>query len=132
VGDSRLYRFVNRKNVSRTLDHSVPQMLVLTGEIKEKDIRGHEDRNRLTRVMGMEWSGPKYELGGGMPLTGNETYLLCSDGFWEWITEREMERLLKESDDPETWIEKMEAEIVKNGRNAHMDNYSAIAVYVRD
>jgi serine/threonine protein phosphatase PrpC len=131
VGDSRIYRFINRKNISRTLDHSVPQMLALAGEIKEKDIRGHEDRNRLIRVMGMEWSGPKYELGNDVSLNSNESYLLCSDGFWEWITEKEMEILLKDSPTPEAWIDNMESEIIKNGINANMDNYSAIAVYVR-
>ncbi|MDR1571427.1 MAG: serine/threonine-protein phosphatase [Clostridiales Family XIII bacterium] len=131
VGDSRVYRFVKGKNVSRTLDHSVPQMLVMSGEIKERDIRGHEDRNRLLRVMGMEWSSPRYELGARQPLGNNESYLLCSDGFWELILEREMERLLKDSPDPGAWIERMEAEVLKNGRGVHMDNYSAIAVYLR-
>ena len=53
VGDSRLYYFKNGKIVKRTLDHSVPQMLVAAGEIDEKEIRHHPDRNRLVRVMGM-------------------------------------------------------------------------------
>jgi serine/threonine protein phosphatase PrpC len=132
VGDSRVYRFVNRKIVSRTLDHSVPQMLALAGEIKEKDIRGHEDRSSLLRALGTDRSVPKHELGGDVSLNRNETYLLCSDGFWEWITERHMERLMRHSPDPETWIGKMEAEVIKNGKHADMDNYSAIAVYIRD
>jgi serine/threonine protein phosphatase PrpC len=132
VGDSRVYRFIKWKNVFGTLDHSLPQMLVRAGEIKEKDIRGHADRNRLLRVMGMEWSAPKYELVNNVSLHRNETYLLCSDGFWEWITEKKMERLLKKSRDPKTWIDMMESEILKNGRGSHMDNYSAIAVYIRD
>lgn len=39
-------------------------MLALAGEIREKDIRHHEDRNRLLRAMGNEWddSSPKYEI----------------------------------------------------------------------
>jgi serine/threonine protein phosphatase PrpC len=80
----------------------------------------------------MEWSGPKYELGSDVSLNPNESYLLCSDGFWEWITEKQMEILLKESPNPKTWIDNMESEIIKNGRNANMDNYSAIAVYIRN
>ena len=55
IGDSRLYFYKNKKLKQRTLDHSVPQMLVAAGEIKEEEIRGHADRNRLLRVMGSEW-----------------------------------------------------------------------------
>ena len=36
IGDSRLYLFQNGKLAQRTLDHSVPQMLVAAGQIKEK------------------------------------------------------------------------------------------------
>lgn len=67
VGDSRLYYFKNGKIVKRTLDHSVPQMLVARGEIDEKEIRHHPDRNRLVRVMGMEWDEPKYQVSEPMP-----------------------------------------------------------------
>ena len=59
VGDSRLYYFKNGKIVKRTLDHSVPQMLVAAGEIDEKEIRHHPDRNRLVRVMGIKISGER-------------------------------------------------------------------------
>lgn len=44
IGDSRLYFFRNGRIAERTLDHSVPQMLVSIGEIKEKQIRHHPDR----------------------------------------------------------------------------------------
>ena len=48
---------------------------------------------------------------------------------WELILEEDMCRLLKESDSPEEWLNKM-AEIVKhNGEGKNMDNYSAIAVW---
>ena len=62
IGDSRIYYFQDQKLKLRTLDHSVPQMLVLAGKLKEKKIRGHSDRNRLLRVMGVEWDEPQYEL----------------------------------------------------------------------
>ena len=51
IGDSRLYYFQDRKYVSHTLDHSVPQILASRGEIKESDIRHHPDRNRLLRLV---------------------------------------------------------------------------------
>ena len=132
VGDSRIYRFDQAGMVAeRSLDHSVPQMLVLQGEIDEADIRGHEDRNRLTRVMGAEWDTPKFTLSAQMELTEPATFLLCSDGFWELIDEERMSELLLRCAQPQTWLNEMEKIVLQNGMNTKMDNYSAIAVYVR-
>ncbi|MDR2570312.1 MAG: protein phosphatase 2C domain-containing protein [Oscillospiraceae bacterium] len=131
IGDSRLYRFDNSNISDRTLDHSVPQMLALQGEIEEKDIRNHEDRNRLTRVMGIEWETPKFTISKSVGVTVQTTFLLCSDGFWELIEDEEMCCLLKESKTPEEWLAKMEIVVLKAGEGIKMDNYSAIAVFVR-
>ncbi len=132
VGDSRLYLFHKHKLAARTLDHSVPQMLVAQGEIKEQAIRFHEDRNRLTRVLGMAGEAPRFakseELAAGPP----QSFLLCSDGFWEWITEKEMARLLKSSATPAAWLAAMEQALREKGAGHNMDNYSAIAVFLRD
>lgn len=130
IGDSRLYRFERGKLAERTLDHSVPQMLVAAGEIKEKQIRHHPDRNRLLRVMGVNWEEPRYQLGGPVPASPGQAFLLCSDGFWEWIEEKKMLSALKKADSPEDWISRMEEMILKQGRGKNMDNYSAIAVWV--
>lgn len=131
VGDSRIYRFENDKYIMRTQDHSVPQMLVNRGEIKESDIRHHEDRSRLLRVMGTEWDGMKYEVGDAFLINGSTSFLLCSDGFWELIDEKTMCRLLKDAETPEQWLEQMEEVVKENGQGTNMDNYSAIAVFVR-
>ncbi|MDR1194060.1 MAG: protein phosphatase 2C domain-containing protein [Peptococcaceae bacterium] len=130
VGDSRLYCFAKNGLAARSLDHSVPQMLVASGEIREKDIRGHEDRNRLLRVMGMEWNSPKYEIGKERALGKRDAFLLCSDGFWEWITEKDMIRHLRGAAAPAAWLAAMEADILANAKGHNMDNYSAIAVFV--
>ena len=90
IGDSRLYVFRKNKIVLRTLDHSVPQMLVSSGDIKEKEIRNHPDRNRLLRVMGVPWKRQEYEISEIRSLSECQAFLLCSDGFWEYITEKMM------------------------------------------
>ena len=130
IGDSRLYYFQNRKYRVRTLDHSVPQMLVMAGEITEKEIRGHADRNRLLRVMGTEWDSPKYQIAEFMETGQKMAFLLCSDGFWELIEEKTMQTMLKKSETPENWLDNMEKEVLKNGKGKEMDNYSAVAVFV--
>ena len=131
VGDSRIYHFEKGKYKMRSQDHSVPQMLANRGDIKEKDIRHHEDRSRLLRVMGSEWNDPKYQMVDGIRITGHTSFLLCSDGFWELIDEKKMCKTLKRSSTPEEWLASMEEIILKNGRGTNMDNYSAIAVFIR-
>ena len=129
IGDSRLYYFKNNRLVSRTLDHSVPQMLVASGEIREKDIRHHEDRNRLLRVMGISWRKKTYEIAPPIPFDENQAFLLCSDGFWEYIEEAEMAAFLARSATPSQWLERMEQEVQKNGIGKNMDNYSAVGLF---
>jgi len=131
IGDSRTYIFQDEKLIGRTSDHSVPQMLYLTGEINEKDIRFHPDRNRLLRVMGVEWESPRYELSNEYPSTPGTSFLLCTDGFWELIDEKEMCRSLKQANNPEDWLTRMEKTVLKNGKRKNMDNYSAITIWIR-
>jgi serine/threonine protein phosphatase PrpC len=113
------------------MDHSVPQMLTAMGEIKEKDIRHHEDRNKLLRVMGAEWGKSNYEIDAPVSLVSGDAFLLCSDGFWEWVDEKMMIKLLRRSRRPQQWLSEMEKHVQRNGAKANMDNYSAVAVFVR-
>lgn len=129
VGDSRLYAFAKNKVKLRTLDHSVPQMLVFAREINEKQIRNHPDRNRLLRVMGIEWEKPMYELAEQTQLEKYQAFLLCSDGFWELIDEKQMCKLLKNSSTVEKWMQAMVEVIKQNGIGKNMDNYTAIALW---
>ncbi len=129
-GDSRLYLFEGDRIVQRTLDHSVPQMLVLAKQLRESKIRFHEDRNRLIRVMGVKMDKPVYETGEWLPCYPNMRFLLCSDGFWEYVLEKEMQRLLKKSKSPQEWLISMQQLVLKRGKGKEQDNYSAIAVWM--
>ena len=128
IGDSRLYVFKKGKYKKRTMDHSVPQMLVLAHEIKEKEIRNHPDRNKLLRVMGIEWGYSKYDISAEEKRKEGYSFLLCSDGFWELIDEKQMSATLKESENATEWIEKMSVIVKKSGEGKNMDNFSAIAL----
>lgn len=130
IGDSRLYYFKNKKLIERTRDHSVPQMLCSAGDIKEKEIRKHPDRNKLLRVMGIAWDKPKYVVSKVIQNVGNQAFLLCSDGFWENIDEKKMQKCLKKAKDVQDWLEQMDKIVQKNGMNTDMDNNTAIAVFI--
>ena len=130
VGDSRIYQFEDGKIKSRTLDHSVPQALASAGEISEKEIQNHPDRNRLLRVMGIPWNRPAYSLSEACQCEGKQAFLLCSDGFWERIGEREMEQCLKRATDVNMWLETMHKKVKRTGKKKDKDNYSAIAIWL--
>ena len=131
IGDSRLYGFAHRRVKSCTPDHSVPYMLVKAKTIKLKDIRNHPDRNKLLRVLGNGGEAPKFEINAGRRLGGYQQFLLCSDGFWELITEKDMCRLLRESDHVQGWLDTMTALVEQNGTEKDMENFSAIAVTLK-
>ncbi len=130
VGDTRTYYFKKKKMVSRTKDHSVPQMMVTMGEIKEKDIRHHVDRNRLLRVMGITWNKPQYVVEEAIKTESKQAFLMCTDGFWEYIEDKDMEKSLKKSKSVQEWLDSMISIVQKNGQGKDMDNYTAIAVWI--
>lgn len=132
LGDSRIYHFVNGKEVFCTFDHSVSRMAVLAGEINLEDVRFHRDRSKLLKVVGKEpFSLPEY---GECVLDENaqHAFLLCTDGFWEYVTEAEMEQTLMRCQNPKQWIREMYMILNKRVQkeNSENDNNSAIAIFV--
>jgi len=127
VGDSRLYYFQAGRIVFQTKDHSLPQRLVEVGEIKPEQIRLHEDRNRLLAVFDGNDISRFTMLGKMKPLNPKDAFLLCTDGFWDYVYEAEMETDLAQSGDPDSWLLRMERRLLKKAESNH-DNYSALAV----
>src|SRR5262249_22578377 len=89
VGDSRLYHFRGARIAAQTRDHSFSQTLVDSGHIKADALRFHEDRSRLLRTLGTPNCQP--DVADPVDLKPGDAFLLASDGFWEPVTEREME-----------------------------------------
>ncbi len=129
IGDTRVYVFGENNIRYRTVDHSVPQMLALAGEISEDEIRNHPDRNILLKAMGTKWEKPMFDVSPVMPISKFKAALVCSDGFWEYITENEMLDSLKYSTDSSEWLNKMLLIAESAAINEKRDNYSAIAIW---
>lgn len=128
AGDSRLYYFHDGTLDFQTRDHSAAQLGVLLGDITLDQIRFHEDRSRVLRALGQDdeltvETGAR-ELGGG-----THAFLLCSDGFWEYVLEPEMEEDLAKAAGPEDWLERMRWRLKKR-IPADSDNNTAAAVWV--
>ena len=89
VGDSRLYLIRQGRILHRTRDHTVVQQLIDTGRIREEAMATHPDRNRLLQCIG-GYQAPCLEPGASERLAQNDILLLCSDGFWGPLTQRQM------------------------------------------
>ena len=131
IGDSRLYRFYGDGNrYERTRDHSMVQILKDMGEITEEEMRHHEDRNKLLRVMGAEWSTKSFDLSAVIERGEPQSFALMTDGFWEYVLEEEMMNLLNTTDSAENWLRAMEQLVVERADMTSTDNYSAICVKI--
>lgn len=132
VGDSRVYCFCDGKMLFRTLDHSVPQTLVKAGKIHERKIRKHPDRNRLLRVMGNEWETPAYELIEDISLKNGMSFLICSDGFWEYVIEKDMISGLKKTSSAKEWSDVMMKKLSKRCKTHSNDNYTLYSIIFKE
>ncbi|SCY71223.1 Serine/threonine protein phosphatase PrpC [Lachnospiraceae bacterium XBB2008] len=130
IGDSRLYLFKGTHIKVRTLDHSVPQMLVSMKEIKEKDIRFHRDRNKLLKAIGNRDPNLTPTISKSYRASKGMSFLMCTDGFWELIYEKEMAQALKRTKTAREWVDAMSAIVLERGKGKDMDNASAIGVRI--
>lgn len=127
AGDTRLYQFRDGRVLAQTVDHSVPQALVVAGVIDPEDIREHPDRNRILRSLG---NAEDYRLTvteTPRPVLPGDAFLLCTDGFWEYVWEDEMLAALAETETAEAWLDRMTAYVPARAEPDH-DNYTAIAI----
>lgn len=129
VGDSRMYYFKNGCVYKQSEDHSVSQVAVGLGEISLADIRFHDDRNKLMKVLGDSEDLGVLKIEDQIPIEAGDAFMLCSDGFWEYVFETEMEIDLLKSQTPKQWIEFMVKRLLLRvtGNN---DNFSVIGCLI--
>ena len=128
VGDSRLYWFRDGKLVFQTRDHSASQIAVVMGDITVDQIRFHEDRNRVLRALGQADDPLVVETAEHQLPPGRHAFLLCSDGFWEYVLEKEMAADLKAAADPLDWLIRMRSRLSARTPEDN-DNNTAAAVW---
>jgi serine/threonine protein phosphatase PrpC len=128
VGDSRVYHFHDGRIRTRTRDHSVPEMLHRAGEIPDSEIRRHPDRGRLLQALGQQ-TEPRVTISERVVLEDGDAFLLCSDGWWDALSDSEMEDALRASQHPREWLHRMAAAI-SAAAIVPQDNYTAVAAFV--
>lgn len=91
-GDSRIYRMSSQQILWRTEDHSIPQQLLTAGKITEQDMGLHPEQNQLTRSINV-LKKHQPEIREYLGMQKGETFLLCTDGFWEYVKQTELLQL---------------------------------------
>ena len=93
VGDSRAYRLSQGKLERLTNDHSLVNDLVMAGIMSPEDAVNHPDAHRITRALGMT-AQVVVDVREVNNLATNDTFLLCSDGLTDLVTDDELVQLL--------------------------------------
>lgn len=94
VGDSRLYLFRTGFLYQLTNDHSLVSEQVRAGIITEEEAELHQLRNVITRSVGyQEQEDVDTDF---IKLEKGDLYLLCSDGLYGKVSDREIAGILKD------------------------------------
>ncbi|HQR50826.1 MAG TPA: serine/threonine-protein phosphatase [Methylophilaceae bacterium] len=88
AGDSRLYHFRDGGLLYRTVDHSKVQLMHDKGEIEAEEMVAHPERNKIYSCLGGDIP-PRIEIMRKRILLGGDIVLLCSDGLWAMVNDRE-------------------------------------------
>lgn len=125
VGDSRVYYLRHGKIIAQTRDHSVCQAAVELGQLDPEQIRGSEDRARILKALGSESSLNLRRGYDPIEIRPGDSFVVCSDGFWEYVHEREMEVDRLKSFSSAEWLRYMlKRHLMKSGDTG--DNYTAV------
>jgi len=124
IGDSRVYRINKGKIDFRTKDHSLVQLLLDQGEIKEEEMGQHPDQSKLLKALGgevfLQPTIAEFELEKG------DGFLICTDGFWERTKKNEIESLFSRTITQERIDTIVNKAVSRNGPKS--DNTTACSI----
>jgi protein phosphatase len=97
VGDSRAYRWRAGILTQLTRDHSLLQEQIDMGLLTLEEAELSNNRNLVTRALGVE-DAVLLDIQ-EIPVERGDTYLLCSDGLTDMISDADMTELFSDHDD---------------------------------
>jgi len=125
VGDSRAYLFRNGKLEMLTEDHSVTATMLRDGIITKSEAKKHHYRHHLTRSIGT--SNNTKVFTSFFNIIPGDKILLCSDGLWDVLSDKEITGLLQKHTSPKKICEDL---IAKANEMDSSDNISSIVIMV--
>lgn len=123
VGDSRLYLYDGGGIARITVDHSLVEEMVLAGYITPEEALHHPRRNIITRALGTraEELVDIFERS----WKAGDVVMLCSDGLYECVSEKDMIKILSKADDLQLACDALVESALAGGST---DNVSAVLV----
>ncbi|PPD48416.1 MAG: serine/threonine protein phosphatase [Methylobacter sp.] len=128
VGDSRLYRIRNQQIEQMTHDHTLVAQMLEYGMITLEQAKVHPNRNILTNALG---TNPEILVDVSeilFPIQIGDTYLLCSDGLIDKVTDEEIRLIIVNNSPDEACSGLIKAAIAYGGD----DNISVIVLTVQN
>jgi protein phosphatase len=123
IGDSRTYRLSGGALEQISVDHSVVQELIDSGELLAADAPKDRRRNIITRAIGAGSTGEAdYWM---IPARVGDRILVCSDGLSSEVDDEEIRTLLTVHEDPQTAAERLVDRALELGGR---DNVTAVVV----
>ena len=125
VGDSRAYVLRSGRLSQLTKDHSYVQEQVDAGYLTPAQARTHPYSNVITRCVGANDDvSPDVYVGA---LHAGDTYLLASDGLTGMLEDEDLERTMKDAEDPQGLVDAL---VEEANRRGGLDNITAIAIRI--
>ena len=130
AGDSRLYYIHNNAIEFVTEDHSVAFKKYKAGEISRAAIATDEDQASLLRSFGsrsklkLEFGAPEH------PLAAGDAFLLCTDGFWEYVQDAEILFDYLKTNSAQAWAELLLMRAIERIKD-DSDNLSVVTAMIR-
>ena len=104
VGDSRAYKISDEIH-QVTKDHSYVQELVDNEGLSKDDAREHPRKNEITKAVGLSSSLEVDTM--KLTLDSDESLLLCCDGVNDHLPDDEIQKIIRDSPDPDTACKKI-------------------------
>jgi serine/threonine protein phosphatase PrpC len=90
VGETRVYRFSGETCAARSNDDAYVEHLVQVDKVPLEAASKHRSSKLLGNVLGNGFKAPFVGVGQHEGLRPGDTFLLCSDGLWQWFADPEL------------------------------------------
>lgn len=118
IGDSSGFVIKNKKLHKITMDHTLVNLLVRSGELTEEEAKNNPRKNILMRALG---AVTDVEMDVFDVTDDVEGVFLCSDGLTNMLTQEQIMKVLNEE---HTGPEKLQKLIIKSNNRGGTDNIS--------